>query len=225
MIRLFSFLVFVTIVVAALYSLKPSGQRAAGTVEGLPWQIELLPGGRSRVFGVTLGQDTLGDARARLGDDMSLAIIASPGQDDDALEMFYSHYTAGVFSGRLVLAARLPPEALARLKARALRAEYTDTGARKFIPDPDDLPVALRAPVAGITFIPVVGIDEAAAVARFGKPAEVLRIDDRVSHLLYPAKGLDVVIDKKGREVLQYVAPRDFDRLLRPAASTTAGPQ
>ncbi len=224
MIRLFSFLLFVTIVVAALYSLKPSGRRAAGTVEGLPWQIEPLPDGRSRVFGVTLGRDTLGDARERLGDDMTLAIIASPGQDDDALEMFYSHYTAGVFSGRLVLAAQLPPETLAQLKARALRAEYTDTGARKFIPAPGDLPTALRAPVTGITFIPVVSIDEAAAVARFGPPAEVLHIDERITHLLYPAKGLDLVIDRKGREVLQYVAPRDFDRLLRPAAATTADP-
>jgi hypothetical protein len=44
---------------------------------------------------------------------------------------------------------------------------------------------------------------------------------------MYPAQGLAVVLDSQGREVLQYVAPADFDRRLRApliAAGATPAP-
>ena len=33
---------------------------------------------------------------------------------------------------------------------------------------------------------------------------------------LYPKQGLDVVVDKDGKELLQYVAPQQFARLREP---------
>jgi hypothetical protein len=39
-------------------------------------------------------------------------------------------------------------------------------------------------------------------------------------HLLYPPLGLDVVVDGDGKELLQYVAPRDFERLRAPLLAT-----
>ncbi len=216
MIRLFSLLIFLTIVVVAMMSLKPDGTRSTENVEGLPWQIEALPESRSKVFGVTLGQSTLGDAQAQLGNDMTLAIIVASGQDTGGLEMFYSHYKAGVFSGKLVLAADLAAETVAQMLERSIKFDYMDSGAKKFTLHPDDLPVALEAPLATMTFIPTVKIDEPSAIKRFGPPAEIIRPSEQVAHLLYPDKGLDLIINADGREVLQYVAPRDFARLRNP---------
>jgi len=214
MTRPFSLLIFLAILLAALFSFKPPGEHSAESIKGLPWQIDVLPGGLSSVFGVTLGRSTLGDAHEQLGDDMTLAIIIASGQDTGGLEMYYSHFKAGVFSGKLVLAADLPPEVLAQLTERAIRSRYMDSGARKITLHPDDLPIALQAPLASMTFIPAVNIDEAAAIKRFGPADKTLRNDDGVTHLLYPDKGLDLIINEKGKEVLQYVAPRDFERLL-----------
>lgn len=87
MTRLFSLLVFLTIIVAAFLYLKPAGDYSSQNIRGLPWQIELLPDGTSRVFGVTLAQSTLGEARELLGDDMELAVIVVA-PDDSGLEMF-----------------------------------------------------------------------------------------------------------------------------------------
>ena len=216
MIRIFSLLLFLSIIILALLSLKPDGERSTESVKGLPWQIDVLPEGRSKVFGVTLGQSTLGDAREQLGEDMTLAIIVASGQDTGGLEMFYSRYKAGVFSGKLVLAADLAPEAVARLTERAIKAGYMDSGARKFTLHPDDLPVAYQAPLATMTFIPTVNIDEASAIKRFGPATEIIRTSEQVAHLLYPDKGLDIIINEDGKEVLQYVAPRDFERLRKP---------
>ncbi len=214
--RLFSLLIFLTIIIVAFLSLKPSREYSAENISGLPWQIEILPGGLSNVFGITLGQSTLADARDRLGDDMTLAIIVASDQDRDpgGLEMFYSHFRAGVFSGKLVLSAEIAPEVLTQMIERAVKFGYMDSGARKFTLNPDGLSTALQAPVASVTFIPTVNIDETSAIKRFGPAAETIRTSEQVTHLLYPDKGLDLIINEKGKEVLQYVAPRDFERLM-----------
>ena len=50
--------------------------------------------------------------------------------------------------------------------------------------------------------------------ARFGTPAERLAEGERLQHWLYPPQGLAVLLDAKGREVLQYVAPAEFEARL-----------
>jgi len=158
MTKLFSLLIFLTILVGAFMSLKPAGQNAAKQVQGLPWQIEVLAEGRSRVFGITLGRDTLGQAREQLGPDMELAIIGTDGTDSN-LEMYYDRYTAGVFSGKLILSAELPAERLTQMMEHSIKKDYLKTGARKIRLHPDDLPDAWQAPLTAITFIPTVNLD------------------------------------------------------------------
>jgi hypothetical protein len=215
MTKLFSLLVFLTIIVAAFLYLKPAGDYSSQTIKGLPWQIELLPDGTSKVFGVTIGQSTLGEAHERLGDDMELAIIVVAA-DDIGLEMFYSRYTAGVFTGKLILAADILPDALEQLLDRAVKADFLESGARKFRLNPDDLPLAYQAVVKSITFIPGINLDKQAALKHFGTPAETIRRSDQVDHLLYPGKGLDLIINKGGKDILQYVAPHAFSELRDP---------
>lgn len=216
MTRLISLLIFLTIIVIAFLSLKPDSERSLETVKGLPWQIELLPEGRSNVMGITLGEATLADARAHLGEDMELAIVIAAGQREGGLEMFYRHHKAGVFPGKLVVAADVDAATLAPLLQRAVRSEYMDSGARKLTLNPSDLPQVMQTPVASLTFIPIVRIDEDSAVQRFGRAAEMVQGKGGVTHLLYPDKGLDLMISDTGRGILQYVAPRDFERLREP---------
>ena len=215
MTRLFSLLVFLTLVIAAFLSLKPDSGKSTATVQGLPWQIETLPDGRSKVFGITLGQDTLGQAREHLGPDMELAIISASG-DDHSLEMYYERSPAGVFSGKLVLTAELAAQKLIQMVERSTKTRYTKSGARKFRLHPDDLPLAWQAPVQSLTFIPSVNLDQQTAIRRFGKPAEIISSDEQTTHLLYPEKGLDLILNEDSKEILQYVAPREFFRLRAP---------
>jgi hypothetical protein len=215
MTRLFSILIFLTIILVAMFSLQPGGERSTENITGLPWQIELLPEGQSKVFGITLGRSTLADAREQLGDDMELAIIVAPGKDSGGLEMFYGHYKAGVFSGKLVLAADLAPGKVAQLVEHAIKSDYMDSGARKFTLNPDDLPLALRAPVASMTFIPTVNIDKTSAIKRFGPADKTIHVSEQVTRLLYADKGLEIIINSKGKDILQYVAPKDFEHLIK----------
>jgi hypothetical protein len=174
-------------------------------VTGLPWQIDRLPNGDTRVFGITPGVTTLGQAMELFGKDMELAIIAAP-DETGALEAYYSHYSAGPITGSLILVMDIAPDRLAGMRGRG----FHDGGSRRYRLHPDDLPLAFQAPVRAITFSPTFGLDDEIAQARFGKPGEVVAVNAQQKHLLYPDRGLDVVLNTEGREVLQYLAPRAF---------------
>lgn len=204
-------LVLITLAISLLLlSPDTDNEQAEEPLTGLPWQIDSLPDGSSRVFGITPGQSTLGDVVEQLGDDMQLAIIAAPGESGN-LEMYYSRYSASIITGKLIFVAKMADDTLLQLQERAFR----DGGTRRYRLHADDLPLAWQAPVKSIIFLPSVNLDEEIARNRFGIPAETIHSSEQVTHLLYPDKGLDFVIDRDGKEVLRYVAPREFSTLRR----------
>jgi hypothetical protein len=79
-----------------------------------------------------------------------------------------------------------------------------------------DRAAVLAAPIRGIAFIPSAQLDESVILERFGQPSERIRVNEHLEHLLYPAKGLDIVLDSKGKELMQYVAPARFEDLRAP---------
>lgn len=187
----------------------------------LPWQVEVLPGGYSKVFGLKLGQSTFNDALNKLGHDMELAIIAET-DEDGSLEMYYSRFMAGMLSGKLILGTEMDKSELLRLQDRAISSKVLESGSRKFTLAREDLPTAYEATIDSITFIPAVDIDAKVADVRFGPPAERIQLSKQIEHFLYPDIGLDLIINHKGKEILQYVAPRAFDRLRDPLEKAAA---
>lgn len=208
-------LLILLLLVLILVPLLRDDQSPREPASGLPWQVERTADGHTRVFGLTLGQSTFRDALEQHGRDMELAIIAEPGEDG-ALELFYSRFMAGMLSGRLILGTDLAPATLRELRERAVSSRVLDSGARRFALDPADLPTAYGATIDSITFIPAADIDAEVAEHRFGPPTERLRLNDAVEHLLYPGIGLDLILNRDGKEVLQYVAPQRFERLRQP---------
>lgn len=208
---LISLLLAAVIMTAML--LRPANQEhQAQPVSGLPWQIEILPDGNSRVFGLTLSRSTLDDARKHFGTDMEIAVIAQRGETG-TLEAYYSRVTTGVLTGKMILVGELDKETVERMREHAIKNKITENNARRFTLSQEDLALAYNAPVASITFIPTANLDEETAISRFGQPGERIRASGQVEHLLYPEKGLALTLDSKGKELLQYVAPRDFARL------------
>ena len=55
---------------------------------------------------------------------------------------------------------------------------------------------------------------------RFGQPERVIQEmvegETKMTHWLYPEKGLDVAMDEKGNVVMQYVSPDKFEQLVGP---------
>ena len=196
--------------------------RGDQTISGLPWQVEALPNGQSRVFDLVIGSSTLADARRRFGSDGEPTIVAAP-EEVGSLEMYFSDVTAGAVTGKLILTADLPEDVVAAMWKRAAKIEYMQSSTKKAKPADEDLATANGAAIRAIAFIPSVNLDEAIVLQRFGRPDQRLRTSATVEHFLYPERGLDVVLDADGKELLQYVAPSRFETLRKPLL-TPPGP-
>ncbi|WP_369417815.1 hypothetical protein [Leptothrix ochracea] len=186
----------------------------------MPWEIEPVAGGGSRIFGLTLGQSTLGDAIDQLGESLQVAIITplnttaeSPenGSPPSALEAYMDPMRTQFLSGRLIISIQVSPEDLRTWRERSVQHHKSDTGAHLDTLSRDDLLNARRAMITGLTYIPGAKIDESIIQARFGNDGSKHQINPDLTEWYFPSKGLAISLNSKGRDLLQYVAPKDFD--------------
>ncbi len=203
----------------------PPAAAVPTAVAGTPWDIERRDGNATRVFGLDLPGATLADARRHWGDGLSLALMASRGQPP-VLEAYVETVQVGGVAGRLLFTADAAPQDLQRWRDAASKEAPVSADTRRITLGAEHRDEALRTPLLGIGFIPAAQLDAATLRQRFGEPAEIIRPEGQpLEHWLYPAQGLTIVLDTKGRELLQYVAPADFERRLRvPLVNATAAP-
>jgi len=65
--------------------------------------------------------------------------------------------------------------------------------------------------LVGVTYIPGYSrLEEDFFRARLGEPAAWQRVDEERIRWFYPDKGLSLLIDADGKDVFEYVLPRDF---------------
>ena len=187
----------------------------------LPWQITADGQGGSLVFGLKPGESTLADVKQRLGSEIDVAIIAQPDEVGE-VEAYYSQVALGFVLAKVIVTVDTSPEAITAMRERAPKAKHMESTTRKITLHPDDLAQVLQSKIRAISVIPSVNLDEATVMQRFGQPAERIVFSDKRTHFLYPQNGLDVVVDLEGKELLQYVAPRDFSRLRAPLLAADA---
>ena len=215
----------IALIIAALVLpfLVPIGSQRPGVdpEANLPWQIEVDGQGGSRVFGLRPGASTLGEMRQRLGGELEVAIIAAP-NEVGTLEAYVAQVPLGFVLARVIATVDVEKSQIIAMRERALKAEHMESATRKIKLNPDDLAAADSLPVKAISVIPTVNLDEATVIQRFGQPGERVALGEKRVHLLYPDKGLDVVVDADGKELLQYVAPKQFSILRDPLVSTAA---
>jgi len=208
-------LIMVAVFVGRIWLSPPTDNPAGRRVEGLPWQIEPLADGNSRVSGLTIGVSTLADARNRFGHDVEVALVAAP-REDGSVEAFFQDVTLGAVSGKAVVTADIDAAKLEPMSRRAVKVDYMESSTKKWTLAPADLAAVYAAPIRTLTFVPTANLDEQIVLQRFGKPAERIRVSEHSEHFLYPERGLDLVLNDDGKEVLQYVAPRLFAQLRAP---------
>ena len=194
-----------------------SGCDRSATQEGqhYPWQIKVLANGNSQVFGIEFGKTTLQQATERFGRRHELALFESPDKSL-SLEAFYNEVTMGGLSGKVILSFAMSDTTLAALRQRTGSKKRMESGAVRHALSLADKQELASQVISGLTYIPYVNLKPDMIEKRFGMAEETITIAKGKIHYLYPAKGLDLFFDEDGKELLQYVAPREFARLKRP---------
>ena len=201
-------IIFAVILLVAFLATYPFLKQAehSDPLTGLPWQIDVLADGTTKVFGINIGNSRLSDAVKHLGDDMEIAIIAAT-DEVGKLEMYFRSYRVGLLSGKIILSTVTSEQNIKHWRDNAIKTDYVATGrAKKYILSEQDRVIALEEVITAITFIPSVNLDDEIIQARFGV-ADSRETIDGVMHYKYFTRGLSIAYSENAKEVLQYVVP------------------
>lgn len=183
--------------------------------EDLPWHIEHPTPNTVKVFGLTLGQSTPGDAEVRFKEEGEPSLFKSP-QGALSAELFFEQINLAGLRSRVVLTADIPEAELKDMYERGLRMASTGSG-KKITLTPEDIAVLRKAPISSLTYMPGVRVDGTLFLKRFGEPSQIINEEQHgTTHWLYPQHGLDIMMGGGEKPILQYVPPTEFDRLASP---------
>ncbi|WP_428624198.1 hypothetical protein [Sedimenticola sp.] len=177
----------------------------------LPWQVESTPSGESRVFGVEIGRSTLTEVQDVLRETAELSLF----ENADGKRMVEAYFNDVDISGlraRVILVMVVDEEQLAGMYQRGERLINMGAGKHRVTLAQVDTDALKQATFSSLSYIPRANLDAKLVKERFGEPVE--RINEGksgVEHWLYPDKGLDIVMDPEGKEILQYVRPAMFE--------------
>ncbi len=182
----------------------------------LPWQISQSATGNLQVFELELGRTTLGETEQTLREPAVVSLFAHE-DGSKVVEAYFDSVDMSGLRARVVVVVALSEEELKAMYANGVRVAGMGGGRQKVTVSEADLARLKQTPIASLTYLPRANLDAGLITARFGEPAERIKEKEGViEHWLYPEKGLDIALDAEGKEVFQYVQPRDFEKLRAP---------
>ncbi|MEN8180489.1 MAG: hypothetical protein ABFS39_17965 [Pseudomonadota bacterium] len=211
--KIISWIVSLTLIALALAILLPGGRESDPNPK-LPWDIQLDQQGGSQIFGLSLGKSTLDDARQLFSSDGKVSLfITRDGQP--ALEAYFERIFLSSLRADFVLVLDTDADTLQSLYDRGSRISRTTDITRKVELAGEDSLFVGALPIKLINYIPAANLDEALITKRFGEPAKrITEPETGIVHWIYPANGLSIGVNPGGKELLQYIQPKDVGTLI-----------
>lgn len=207
---------FIAILFLLFLLINKEPQDSAPITDVYPWQIKILNDGRSSIFGLVLNESRLKDVDDKFEVTSVVALYESTKKL--SLEAYYKNVSLGGLIGSFVFTLDATKEQLDKIKKESHKKERTNDNEVKYLLDKLATAETKKLRVKNLIYIPRVQLDEETIVKRFGIPAYKLKLKTKEIgwHYLYPEKGLDLIYKQEGKEVLQYVLPKNFNLLLKP---------
>lgn len=211
--KILSWVASFSLIALALAILLPGG-READPKPKLPWDIKVDLQGGSEIFGLALGKSTLEDARKVFNRDGKISLfITHEGQP--ALEAYFERVFLSGLRADFILVLDADTVTLQGLYDRGSRISRTTEITQKVELTVEDEAFASHLPIKLINYIPAADLDDALITKRFGAPAErITESETGIVHWIYPETGLSIAVNPQGKELLQYIQPREADILI-----------
>ncbi len=208
-----SVLGFALLAIAILFVI-PTGKQPE-KVRLLPWNVEILPNGATKVLGITLGQSTMEDARQIYQNDWEVNLFVSP-DNKITVEGYFNRIFISGLKADLVMSLSLDKKTLSEMYQRGARISQLGNGTKKVNVSSADTNTITNAVIKRITYLPTANLDGELIENLFGKPDSIIKEESGIEHWLYPKIGLDIALNPDGKEIFQYVIPATFDEVMKP---------
>lgn len=209
-------IISIVILFAIFILVDKKSENSSRIAETYPWQVSILADGKSRVFGIVLGETTLKEADVIMKNVPEMALFAA--NKKLSLEAYYKNVALGGLIGSFIFTLNASEQQLEQIRKESTKQERAENNGIRYGLDKPASDKSKILTVKNLIYIPTVNLDEETIVQRFGKPAYKIKLKTKEVgwHYLYPEKGLDLIFKEEGKEVLQYVLPKDFNELLGP---------
>lgn len=173
----------------------------------LPWDIQVQADGTSSVLGVHLGRDTLADAVKTFGP-LEGAALFDTKQGETSLEAYFGTVNFGPLRAKVVAKLALAADEIDALREQTKSPEPARSGAWRADLTSAALAAQQGRTLIGLTYIPTYGgLEPEFFEQRFGTPDEKTALDKDAELWRYPKRGVSIVLDPHGKEVLEYRLP------------------
>lgn len=184
------------------------------SVSRLPWQIKINENGSSTVFGQTFSISTLQSLKKTVAREPLIRVFRNP-DGSLSLEAFFNNVMLSYMTSKIIVKLKVSPEELLALESRAISRDANPTGGYGLTLSEADVQQVYGLKISTITWLPTwFRLDESMVVKRFGKMTEKVTTSDSAQHWLYPKLGLDIIKKQDGRIALQYIDPREFNKVI-----------
>ncbi|MGM0553931.1 MAG: hypothetical protein ACQETK_09095 [Pseudomonadota bacterium] len=194
----------------ALYLFYLPSQVQNRQFEDLPWQVQVVDPGRTRVLGITLGETTMAGFQARMTEQTGRLVVPEirlfvDSDGTRTLEAYYVNVRIPPFEANLILQLDLREADLDRLEAETTSERPMPSGARRYGLSDAALGSLGDVPIVEMSYIPRASWTLELLRERFGEPARQLRIDADHEYWLYPDQALAILVPRRGRMLMHYV--------------------
>jgi len=216
--------ILILLIIYLVLNLNNESQQNSPILEKYPWQVSILPDGKTRVFGIVFNETTLNEVSSILKNNATIALFESKEKltkEKLSLEAYYKNITLGGLIGSFIFSLDASEQQLQDFKKESSKRKPGENNNIRYELDKPTSDKARSLRVTNLIYIPTVQLDESTIIKRFGKPAHKIKLKTKEKgwHYLYPEKGLDLIYKEEGKEVLQYVLPQKFNLLLEPLQS------
>lgn len=176
----------------------------------LPWRVSVHDPLHSEVFGIVLNETRLEQGRQRFGQLDGIALYRRK-DGKFSLEAYFGKVSIGPFAARMIATLDASQQELEKLVQETVKREPTEDGSLKWtLTQQKQAEQGLRK-IKSLTFMPSYrGMDQAFIQERFGEPVRREVVDETAELWFYPEQGVRILVDNKGNEMFEYLAPVDF---------------
>ncbi|MDQ7074715.1 MAG: hypothetical protein Q9O24_06075 [Gammaproteobacteria bacterium] len=178
----------------------------------LPWQHEVLANGDLKVFGLTLGQSILQEARVKVAKPASVGLFQNP-DNELALEAYFENVLLSGLRVGLICEVEATQAQLIEFAKRNVSRSPMPSGSLKYELTEADLNTIVDWKIRSLNYLPTINWEPELLLRRFGLPDEKITLKENIAYWLYPKQGLAITVDDEGKELMQYVRPADFGRI------------
>jgi|ACQI01.1.fsa_nt_gi hypothetical protein len=195
--------VLLAVVLTILLMLIPKPSQKVNS-DTLPWKSHFNAENKLVALGLVLTESTPNDAVKLFGYDYEILAFSKKDGSEKVIEVYFPTMNVARIRGVSTLILDVSEDELSQMYGRGIKTTVNSSGNRQVTLLNEDAVSLMDNKIKYLTFVPKKNLPEQMLRNRFGEPTKIKPAEDELTRWFYPEKGLEIIVNPDGAEILQY---------------------